>query len=104
MNKAALSYEITLSLYEPKIPAGTTDLFIFQNGLKTIIPVGKKVIADQGYNGEPQLVSTRHVLDPRHETLNGRLKMFCVLKNFFRTSWIVMVLFSKRYVLLFSFN
>lgn len=71
-NKAGLSYEIALSLYEPKIvsisgpyPAGTTDLSIFQDRLKMMIPVGKKVIADQGYNGEPQLVSTRNVLDSK---------------------------------------
>ena len=61
-----------------------------------MIPAGKKVIADQGYNGEPQLISTRNILDSqlirefksraraRHETFNGRLKTFSVLKNFFR--------------------
>lgn len=102
-NKAGLSYEIALSLYEPKLvsisgpfPAGTTDLAIFQSNLKNMIPAGKKVIADQGYNGEPQLISTRNILDSqlirefksraraRHETFNGRLKTSSVLKNFFR--------------------
>ena len=102
-NKAGLAYEIALSLYEPKLvsiqgpfPAATSDLSIFQNGIMRLIPAGKKVIADQGYNGEPHVVSTRNFLDSkqirefksraraRHETFNGRLKAFCILKNFFR--------------------
>lgn len=102
-NKAGLAYEIALSLYEPKLvsiqgpfPAATSDLSIFQNGLMRTIPAGKKVIADQGYNGEPHVVSTRNYMDSqqlrefksraraRHETFNGRLKTFRILKTFFR--------------------
>jgi hypothetical protein len=65
------------------------------HGLKTKTPPGKKVIADKGHPGEPQ-ISTRNPFDPpevtqikkrakaRLETFNGRLKVFKKLEHRFR--------------------
>lgn len=103
-NKAALNYEIGLSVYENKIvwingprPAGShPDITLFREGLKDIIPDGRKVIGDRGYRGESNLISTPNPHDAkelrdfksraraRHETLNGRLKNFQVLSGRFR--------------------
>jgi hypothetical protein len=64
--------------------------------LKNKIPAGRKVIADEGYRGESDIISTRNELDPRdiaefkervmsrHETFNQRLKNFDCLSTKFR--------------------
>ena len=100
-----VGYELALDINENKIiwingpfPAGNTDLQIFRdngNGLKYMIPIGKKMIADRGYCGEPDL-STPNTLDgedlklfkrrarARHENLNRRLKEYRILSERFR--------------------
>jgi DDE superfamily endonuclease len=93
-NKAAVSYEIAISVFTNQLvwmngpfPAGKTDIQVFRHeGLKDMIPAGKKAIGDKGYRGEKGLVSTpsshdhidvRHFKSrarARHETFNARLK------------------------------
>lgn len=77
--------------------ASRSDIKIFrEDGLMAMIPEGRLVIADKGYRGEPGVVSFPNHLDEeavrnfkkrvraRHETFNGRLKTFDVLKQVFR--------------------
>jgi hypothetical protein len=77
--------------------ASKSDIKIFrEDGLMALIPEGRLVIADKGYRGEPGVVSYPNHLDDedvrdfkkrvraRHETFNGRLKTFDVLKQVFR--------------------
>ena len=77
--------------------AGRHDIQIFRTeGLKDIIPVGKKVIGDNGYRGEKAVVSTPNSHDPveirkfksharaRHESFNCRIKNFKCLDERFR--------------------
>jgi len=102
--KAALGYEIGLSIYASKVLwmngpflASKHDITIFcQAGLKNAIPHGKQIIADNGYAGEAAIVSTPNSHDPlplrefkrrvrsRHETFNARLKNFKCLAECFR--------------------
>jgi hypothetical protein len=79
-------------------PAGKPDIVVFrEGGLKEKIPLGMKCIADNGYRGEKQLISTpANSLDAagvkelkrraraRHESFNGRLKNFRCLDVRFR--------------------
>jgi hypothetical protein len=104
LKQAALAYELGISIWNNRLvwvngpfPAGQSDLTIYRkpNGLKSKIPPGKKVIADQGYPDEPQC-SIRNPFDTpevkllkkrakaRHETFNGRLKFFSILEVRFR--------------------
>ena len=106
-NKAGLSYELGISIYYNKLvwingpfPAGRNDKQIFSasDGLKSKIPVGKKIVADEGYRGDPDLVATRNSFDigplkrfkarvkARHESFNGRLKSFNILSQAFRST------------------
>jgi hypothetical protein len=78
--------------------AGENDMAIFKkpDGLMTRIPQGKKVIADEGYRGEPWMLATKNPLDSsdlkdfkgrakgRHESFNSRLKQFGILAQTFR--------------------
>jgi len=99
---SALDYEIGLSIFENKVvwingpfPASMHDITVFRSKLKSMIPDGKKVIADNGYNGE-QCISAPNSHDPpelrkfksraraRHESFNSRLKNFKVLDEKFR--------------------
>lgn len=77
--------------------ASKSDIRIFrEDGLMALIPAGRLVIADKAYRGEPNVVSFPNHLDDeeirefksrvrsRHETFNGRLKNFDVLKQIFR--------------------
>lgn len=103
-NKAALTYEVAIDLYESKIvwingayPAGQSDAMVFQKeqGLKSMIPAGLKVIADNGYQGQESICAP-NLLDcellskfksrarARHETINSRLKSFRILSDVFR--------------------
>jgi hypothetical protein len=100
-------YELAIAVYDSKLVwingpflAGTSDLDVFRmpDGLKSKIPKGKRVIADQGYRGEPQICSVRNPLDTkevkelkgrakaRHEVFNGRLKDFAILSQRFRST------------------
>ena len=98
LKKAALSYEVALSLWTNKIvhvnrpfPAAVNDLTIYRMKLKNMIPVGKKVIANMGYaaeSGPEGTVSVRNSLDSpevrefkkraraRQETFNAAIKRF----------------------------
>ena len=83
-----------ISIYQSKLvwisgpfPAGHNDkkIFMMPNGLLSIIPPGKKIVADEGYRGEPDVVATRNSFDlpalkefkervkARHESFNARL-------------------------------
>lgn len=101
---AGLNYEIGLLLHKPQVawvygptpPGQFNDLTVFRQKLKAEIPPGKKVIADRGYIGEPDVISTQNDFDPielaefkwralaRHESFNQRLKNFACLTTKFR--------------------
>ena len=104
-NGPGLAYEIGVALYYDKIvwvngpfPAGTSDLSIFRapNGLKSRIPAGKRIIGDNGYKGEANIISTSNPLDSeavrafkrraraRHETINARIKKYSIVSGCFR--------------------
>jgi DDE superfamily endonuclease len=104
-HKAAVNYEVAIDLWKSKVvwingpfPAATHDLTIYQKeeGLRSKVPVLKKVIADNGYQcQDDNNLSTPNKFDSeevkefnkraraRHETLNKRLKDFNVLKDSF---------------------
>lgn len=102
--KAAVNYELAISIYDNALiwisgphPAGKPDIVVFrEGGLREKIPLGMKCIADKGYRGEKQLISTPNALDvaevkelkrrarARHESFNGRLKNFRCLDERFR--------------------
>lgn len=101
---AGLNYEIGLSIHKPQLkwvkgptpPGEFPDISVFRQELKNKIPPGRKVIADDGYKGEPDIISLRNEFDPReiaefkervmarHETFNQRLKNFNCLSQRFR--------------------
>lgn len=101
---AGLNYELGLLIHKPKLvwvkgptpPGLFNDVSVFRQELKNKIPPGKKVVADEGYRGEPEIISCRNELDPReiaefkervmsrHETFNQRLKNFNCLSTRFR--------------------
>jgi DDE superfamily endonuclease len=104
-NGPALTYQVVLSLRENKVlsisgpyPAGESDIKVFRkpDGIMNLIPPGKRIIADRGYNGEPEKLSTPSDHDAfmtcnlknraraRQETFNARLKQFKILHNPFR--------------------
>ena len=71
------------------------DLKIFRSLLKALLRSGEKVIADRGYRGDARVVipddarndeeaDVMNVVRARHETVNGRLKKWKVLKERFR--------------------
>jgi len=96
--KAGATYELGISLSENRLvwingpfPAGQSDLKVFKkpNGLKKLLGrIGKRCIADGGYPGYPEIISTPNSLDSkevakfksralkRHETFNGLLKRY----------------------------
>jgi DDE superfamily endonuclease len=102
--QSGLDYELGISVFDNALvwmngpfKAGRHDMQIFRTeGLKDIIPVGKKVIGDNGYRGEKAVVSTPNSHDPvdvrkfksraraRHESFNGRIKNFKCLDERFR--------------------
>ena len=102
--KAAVNYELGVSLYEPKLiwcygptaPGEMTDLMVFREKLKWELPAGKRVIADGIYKAETQHISTKNDLDTkelrqfkdraeaRQENFNQRLKCFGALKQVYR--------------------
>jgi DDE superfamily endonuclease len=103
-HQAALNYEIGVSLFTSDVvwvngpfPAGQPDIKVFrERGLKEKIPPGKRITGDNGYRGEPALISTPNQHDPpelknfkaraqaRHESFNKRVKDFACLSERFR--------------------
>jgi hypothetical protein len=101
---SAVDYEIAISVYTQQVVwisgphrAGENDISVFRKdgGLKEKIPPGKRVIADNGYRGEPAIISTPNSHEPkalrkfkgraraRQETFNARMKCFnCLVKKF----------------------
>ena len=101
--KAALSYEIALALWRKKIcftngpfPGATSDITIYKKKLKSLIPDGKRVVADRLYKSESGpngTTSVRNRLDPpdvaefkkrgrgRHETFNAAVKKFACMRE-----------------------
>ena len=103
-NRAALTYELALHLWEPRLvwmngpyPAGQNDITVFRKALKNKTPLGKRAIGDNGYRGEPAVMSTPNVNDSatlrkfkgraraRQESFNTRIKFFGILANRFRS-------------------
>jgi hypothetical protein len=109
--KPGLNYEIALRIdkpqllwiYGPSPPGAQNDIAVFRTALLGKLQqltaehgVHLRGIADKGYRGEPQYLSTRNDLDPpeiaefknrvmaRHETFNQKMKMFDVLSGIFR--------------------
>ena len=101
-----MSYEIAIDIFESKLvwlngpfPAGQSDLAIFrkEDGLKSKIPHGKRIIGDRGYRGDrcnnvsirnprdtPQVKEFKNRALARHENFNGRIKNFAILAERFR--------------------
>jgi DDE superfamily endonuclease len=80
-------------------PAGIPDIRIFRSdGLMDMIPPGKRVIGDNGYRGERDIISTPNSHESadlrkfksraraRHESFNGRIKFFRCLSERFHHS------------------
>ena len=96
LNRAGFRYEIAISIDDGHIvsivgpfKAGAySDLKIFRTYTKNILTPGEKVLADRGYRGDERVVTNFDVgidatvkkargrLLARHETINGRLKMW----------------------------
>jgi DDE superfamily endonuclease len=103
-NQAAVGYELGLSVFDNRLvwmngpfPAADHDIKVFrEKGLKEMIPVGKKIIGDNGYRGENAIIRTPNAHDPaelrkfksraraRHESFNARVKNFRALDMQFR--------------------
>jgi hypothetical protein len=102
LGKDGLAYEVMLDMKGNPIwingpyPAGLPDIAIYNAQLGQIIPAGKLVIGDKGYQG-PATCSVPNAYDTydvrefkrghraRMEQYNGRLKNFRVLENTFRS-------------------
>jgi hypothetical protein len=93
--KAGFTYELGLAIWRKKIcwlngpfPAGKGDLPIYREGLKHMVPPGKKVVADRIYSPESETISAPNCLDTeevkkfkrrvraRHESCNRLIKNF----------------------------
>jgi hypothetical protein len=108
-HSAAVDYEIAISIFTQQVVwisgphrAAKHDITIFRNaneeegGLKGRIPPGKLVIGDNGYQGEPGIISTPSSHDTpevrkfkgraraRQETFNARIKTFACLEKRYR--------------------
>ena len=101
--KPGVIYVIGLNINQSKVlwvsgpfpPGQFNDLQVFCQGLKDKIPVGKQAIADDGYKGEAEYISTKNKFDPReiakfkeqvqaqHETFYKIIKIFnCLTLKF----------------------
>ena len=65
-----LNYEIAIHLWKQQVvhaktsdPSSKHDITVFREELKVKIPNGKRVIGDNGYHGESEIVSTPNLLD-----------------------------------------
>lgn len=104
-NHAGMCHELGIDLFESKLmwmngpfKAGKNDNWIFRNGgpKDKLAAIGKKALADKGYNGHPNECSTFNAMDGpavkmlksraqmRHEQFNGMLKEFSCLDDRFR--------------------
>ena len=102
-NKAGVNHEIALHLFESRVVhckrwdvASKHDKTIFKEELHHKIPAGKRVIADQGYNGLPEVYSTRNQFDTervkafkrraksRQEAFNSKLMVYQAVSDRFR--------------------
>ena len=106
-HRSALAYEVALSIFTSNIvwingpfPAGTQDpdIMLKPNGLKSHIPLGKKVVADSAYKRTAlaSVVSISNAMDTkdvrlfkrrvrsRQEHVFSRMKVFRVLTQEFR--------------------
>ena len=117
--QVGVNYEIAVSVFtnsvvwvKGPVPVGKPDIDVFRNdGLKNMIPAGKRVIADKRYGGEKAIISTPNSHDPPelqkfkshaqscHESFNRWLKEFGCLEQHFRhffenTSWCLKPLLS----------
>lgn len=105
---AAWRYEIAVSVYEdqivwvngPKAAGRNNDLSIFRQGLKEKIAEGKMVIADRGYRSskkdevdmmatpdeqdDPDLKRFKSRARSRHESVNGRIQEYEIVRGTFR--------------------
>lgn len=103
-----LKYEIAIDVYRAKVVwingpfrGGEHDKVIYTKGLQEKIPQGKKIIADRVYGGkaqpddniklalpnacdDKQLANFKSRVRARHESFNGRLKMFKCLSDTYR--------------------
>ena len=101
--QAGWTYMIGLSIFTYQIMwlsnrylASVGDITIFRNEVIGDIPAGKRVVADGGFAGEDDIISTPSNLDPRElalfkrrarsrqESFNARIKNFGVLADRFR--------------------
>ena len=105
--QSGLTYEVGLCIQTGHVvwahgpfPSGTlNDLEIFRFKLKKMLPRGERVECDRGYRGERFKIDTpdecfgahrvlqyriKELIRARHETLNGRLKVFGCLTQRFR--------------------
>jgi hypothetical protein len=107
---AAVGYELGIAIRSNRLvwikgpfPASNHDVTVFrspdapENGLKSMIPDGKRAVGDSGYRGEPAKIavtrdgdsgevkaSFKARIKSRHETFNGRIKSFKILDHAFR--------------------
>lgn len=100
---AAVKYEVALDVLTGRcvwingpFRGSKSDITIFREGLKDLIPDGKLAVADKGYRGEPDTCSCPNHLDDedvaeikkrirsRMETFFSRMKSFKVLEDAFR--------------------
>jgi hypothetical protein len=109
----AVAYELGLAIYEDRLvwmngpfDASTHDITIFRgeadditdSGLKDNFPVGKRLIGDSGYKGEPNLITAHNDnhskeltnfinrVRARHENFNARIKSYRCLSERFRSN------------------
>jgi hypothetical protein len=100
--QAGLAYEVALSVFQNKVvsvngpfPASVNDTTIFRDGIRDMIPEGKRAIVDNGYKGKDPKYSKPNSVDSpalrnfkgrarsRQECFNSRLKNFhCLSENF----------------------
>jgi hypothetical protein len=99
-NGPGLTYEIAICIRENCIcwtngsfPPSKHDITIYREGLKALVPAGKKGIGDSGYSGEPATISIirsneapdvkkfKEAARARQENVNGRLKEFAILEK-----------------------
>ena len=101
-NAAGVDYEVGVALFQSKIvwikgpvQASTHDHKVFQSELQALIPAGKRIIVDNGYQGCPEFYSNYNQFDTeevrefkkraksRQEAVNGKMKVFKVLDSRF---------------------
>ena len=79
-------------------PCAESDIKIFRGDLMHLLSDGEKILADRGYNGEPDYIVTAtdlekhniwllrdyYIVRARHEAVNRRLKVWNILGHRFR--------------------